>query len=81
MTEIELLQIYRENLDIKTKLLIAMSKETKDLFGGLKIRNNNEINITLFCELCRLLQLHPIQLLCCGTRLCRWCSKKGLSDR
>ncbi len=57
-----------------------MSKETKDLFGGLKIRNNNNINTTLFCELCQLLLLNPVQLLCCGLRSCRWCSEKALSN-
>jgi hypothetical protein len=57
-----------------------MSNEINSSFGGLKIRNLNEININLFCELCKLLQLHPMQLLCCGTRLCRWCSKKGVPD-
>jgi hypothetical protein len=58
-----------------------MSKETNKLFGGIKVRNDNEISRNLFCELCKLLLLNPTQLLCCGTRLCRWCSKKGLSNR
>ncbi len=60
---------------------MAMSKEQNDSFGGLKIGNLNDIDLNLFCELCKLLLLHPVQLLCCGTRLCRWCSKKGLPDR
>ncbi|CAF1427103.1 unnamed protein product, partial [Rotaria sordida] len=59
---------------------MATSKEPHDSFGGLKIGNKDTINISLFCELCKLLLLDPIQLLCCGTRLCRWCSKKGLLD-
>ena len=58
-----------------------MSEEINKLFGGIKVRNYKEINNTLFCELCKLLLLYPIQLSCCGTRLCRWCSKKGLPNR
>ncbi len=60
---------------------MATGIETEYSFGGLKIRNDNLINKYFFCELCKLLQLHPMQLLCCGTRLCRWCSKRGLLDR
>ncbi|CAF2384047.1 unnamed protein product [Rotaria sp. Silwood2] len=59
---------------------MATIKETHDSFGGLKISNKDTINLSLFCELCKLLLLEPIQLLCCGTRLCRWCSNKGLPD-
>ncbi len=60
---------------------MACSKEAKHSFGGLQIRNKDEISITLFCELCKLLLLNPTQLLCCGTRLCHWCSKQGVPDR
>jgi hypothetical protein len=60
---------------------MASSKEIKHLFGGIQVRNINEINIGLICELCKLVQLHPVQLLCCGTRLCRWCSEKGVPNR
>jgi len=56
-------------------------KETKHLFGGLQIRNKDEILINLFCELCKSLLLNPTQLLCCDKRLCRWCSKQGLPNR
>ena len=62
-------------------LLIIMSKEINHSFGGLRVRDNNQINNNLFCGLCKLLLLNPMQLLCCGTRLCRWCSKKGVPER
>ncbi len=59
---------------------MATSVETRYQFGGLQIRNKDEISITLFCEICKLLLLNPTQLLCCGARLCQWCSKKGLTN-
>ena len=60
---------------------MALSKPKKDSYTGLKVGNISEINITLFCELCGSLQLHPMQLLCCGTRLCRYCATVGVPDR
>ncbi|CAF1064956.1 unnamed protein product [Adineta steineri] len=55
------------------------TQQTKSL-RGLQVGNTNDIDTTLFCAICNLLLHKPIQLLCCGTRLCRWCSKKNLSD-
>ncbi|CAF0733081.1 unnamed protein product [Adineta steineri] len=57
-----------------------MSTQLTKSLRGLQVGNANDIDTTLFCAICNLLLHKPIQLLCCGTRLCRWCSKKNLSD-
>ncbi|CAM4761842.1 unnamed protein product [Rotaria magnacalcarata] len=59
---------------------MATSNESVVVLGGLRIRNQKTIDINLLCELCNLLLLDPIQLLCCGTRLCRWCSIRGVPE-
>lgn len=52
-----------------------------DAFGGVKVGNIEKIDPKFGCALCELILLYPHQLFCCGTRLCEWCSKNGLSDR
>ena len=48
--------------------------------GGLPVANQDQINKALLCDLCHFLLLNPIQLFCCGTRLCQWCAQSGLSN-
>ncbi|CAM2707349.1 unnamed protein product [Rotaria socialis] len=62
------------------QLGMTTSNDYAVISGGLRIRNPKTIDITLFCELCKLLLLDPIQLSCCGSRLCRWCSIKGVPE-
>ncbi len=62
-------------------MAISTISDKNELFGGLKARNLDEINTKFICELCKLIVLHPWQLLCCGTLLCKWCLKSGLPNR
>ncbi|CAM4856941.1 unnamed protein product [Rotaria socialis] len=62
------------------QLGMTTSNDYGVISGGLRIRNPKTIDINLLCELCKLLLLDPIQLLCCGSRLCRWCSIKGVPE-
>ncbi|CAF0806723.1 unnamed protein product [Adineta ricciae] len=48
--------------------------------GGIEVRNYQQIESTQMCQICQRVLLYPYQLLCCGIRLCRWCSKNGLSN-
>ena len=69
-------------LSTRRTLFTVMAAPTQlSSFGGLKVRNDSGISHALFCELCHFLLLIPVQLLCCGTRLCLWCAQQGLSDR
>ncbi|CAF1030451.1 unnamed protein product [Adineta ricciae] len=60
-------------------MITSIDKNNVSL-GGIEVRNYQQIESTQVCQICQLVLLHPCQLLCCGVRLCRWCSKKGLSN-